>query len=721
MIRTKITILLFWFFEASLLVGIEPTIDTIYKNPQFQSKGLGQWQWIPNSDDILIYQKLKEDSIKSFYKVNLEFGDTISFLPFDFLDSKIDSLPLSSFRFNQDGSKLLLMSGKNKIWRHSYSANYFILDLERESIRAINQHGSSLRNVKFSPDGNHLAYVKEDNNLYEFDLIRFREKQLTRSGSETILNGHFGWLYEEEFGGYDAYHWSPDSRFITFFQENQLKVKQFHWLNEREPYPELTSIYYPKVGEANPHIKMGVINIKNRRLMWLNEASDGYYPRAKWDNNNIIIFRLNRKQNQLDLLRFNIKSGKKEIILSERDSCWVDIHNNLRFLNNGFLWTSERSGFNHIYKYNMAGELIEQITDGNWEVRRIIKVDLEQKIIYFTATKNSEIENHLYSVSFHGGQIRLLTNESGWHSVNISPNNEKFIDSWSHSESPRTIDLKYINGILIRKLIEPNLTPYFEGKWTYPIFLKIKTSDGETLNGKLTLPWDFHPSGFYPILIHTYGLAGSQMVKNKWGGRSYLWHQLMAKNGFIIFSIDNRQTGGRGKAFKNKGYGDLGKWLINDHIEGIKYLGGLQYADTSRVGIWGWSGGGYATALALTKGAEFFDVGVAIASVTDWRLYDTAYTERYMGLISENESGYDSASVFSYVDKFKGKLLLIHGSGDDNVHAQHSNQLLDKFIAQGKFVDSMIYPSRNHGIYGGNATVHLREMMTNYFLTNLKN
>ena len=253
------------------------------------------------------------------------------------------------------------------------------------------------------------------------------------------------------------------------------------------------------------------------------------------------------------------------------------------------------------------------------------------------------------------------------------------------------------------------------------IFIKVQTSDGILLNAIITLPWNFDETKSYPILVNTYGLSGSQTVTNRWGGMRYLWHQYMAKNGFIIFSVDNRQTGGRGKAFKNLGYGDYGKYLIHDHIEGIKYLGSLPYADTSRVGIWGWSGGGYATALALTKGADYFDVGVAVAPVTDWRLYDTAYTERYMGLLSENEEGYDSASVFSYIDRFKGNLLLIHGTGDDNVHAQHSIQLVNKFVKEGKQIDTMFYPSRNHGIYGGNASFHLRKLMTKYFFEYLGN
>ena len=256
---------------------------------------------------------------------------------------------------------------------------------------------------------------------------------------------------------------------------------------------------------------------------------------------------------------------------------------------------------------------------------------------------------------------------------------------------------------------------------TYPEFINIQTSDSITLNASITLPWNFDKTKKYPILVYVYGLVGSQAVKNQWGGNKYLWHQYMAKNGFIIFSLDNRQTGGKGKEFKNLGYGDIGKWLVNDQIEGIKAIGKYEFVDTSRVGIWGWSGGGYATSLALTKGAKYFDVGIAVASVTDWKLYDTAYTERYMNLPIDNNEGYINASVFSYIDLFEGKLLLIHGTGDDNVHYQNSIQLFNEFVKSGKNVDTIFYPSKNHSIYGENAHLHLRKMMANYFLKNLEN
>ncbi len=717
-------IILYIVFFSSIGISIDLNLENIYKNGTYNTRNIGKWIWIPNTDDILIYDNFKSDSLKSFYRVDLNNGDTTKFISSTLLTYNSNQLFISNYSFNNQGTELLLLVNQQKIWRHSFSGRYFVYNINNHKLTQISDGKSPLRNVKFSPDGKMVSYIKSDNNIYVFSLNNEREKRLTRDGSNTILNGHFGWLYEEEFSGFDAYRWSPDSRKIFFFQEDQSNVDKFYWLDEREKYPRLNSVYYPKVGEENPKIKMGLIYLKNGMIKWLKDVGNDeyYYPKAIWKKDKIIVFQLNRKQNHLNLLQFDPRTRKPQLLFEEKDSCWIDIHNNTRILNDGSLvWTSERSGFNHIYHYNSDGALIKQLTDGDWEVRKIIDLDEEAQLIYFTATKVSELENHLFSISLEGGLINRLTNEVGWHYIQISPSKKRFIDSWSNTKTPTTYLLKNINGEYIKTLSQPDMSIFDKVNWTFPEFITIQTTDGVSLNAKITLPWDFNKFKKYPILVNTYGLVGSLIVKNRWGGRGYLWNQYLAKNGFIIFSLDNRQTGGRGKAFKNLGYGDLGKFLIHDQIEGIKFLGGFSYVDTSRVGIWGWSGGGYATALALTKGADVFDVGVAIASVTDWKLYDTAYTERFMGLLSENEVGYENASVFSYIDRFKGKLLLVHGTGDDNVHAQNSIQLVNKFIKADKHLDIMFYPSRDHGIYGGNATIHLRKMMANYFLKNLQN
>ena len=503
----KIKYILFYITIVSLINGEELTLENIYKNGIFQTEGLGLWKWIPGSDDILIYKKAQEDSVKSFHRVDIKSGDTTAFISSDKLKYNNESFHVSSFSFNKTGTKLLLLINRTKIWRHSYSGDYFVYDLLTEELIQVSDEDSRLQNVKFSPDGKKLAYVKEDNNLYMIDVITQREKQLTRDGSDTILNGHFGWLYEEEFGGYDAYRWSPDSKYIFFFKEDQSNVKQFHWLDERAQYPKLNTVYYPKVGEDNPKIKMGIINVRNRRIKWLHNETkeDVYFPRAVWQNDKIIVFRLNRNQNQLDLLRFDCRNGKIEILLTERDSCWIDLHDNMRVLKDGsFIWTSERSGFNHLYHYDRNGFLINQLTHGAWEIRKIIDINEDTNNIYFIATKVSELENHLFSISLYGENLVQITQNTGWHSVAISPNKNRIIDSWSDIKTPITHFVKSIDGKNISTLSKPEMSEFDKLNWTYPDFIKVQTSDGILLNAIITLPWNFDETKSYPILVNTY-------------------------------------------------------------------------------------------------------------------------------------------------------------------------------------------------------------------------
>ena len=712
------------FFQLILLMVLparELTLDAIFKEEQFKRASLGSFKWVP---EINSYVFFSDDSItggKSLFQVNLLTGDTTRFVSSENFIIHEDTLHITGFWFSPNGDNLLILTQERKQWRHSFFGVYYNYSISQDLLTPIAK-GEHLRNIKYAPDSRKIAYVKEDNNLYIFDILQHKEKRLTRDGSETILNGYRGWLYEEEFGSFDGYRWSPDSKNILFFREDQSHVKQFTYLDEKGLYPEVKQVYYPKAGEENPMVKTGVISVRGGRTSWLNfeEYEDIYFPKAGWFEDEAVVARLNRKQNHLEWIKFNSKYRQRMLIIEDIDSAWVDVHENPLFLTDGsFLFTSERSGYRHIFYAESDGSIISQVTEGEWEVKRLVDVDEELGKIYFTANRESILEQHFYSVNPDGSGLLQLTSGPGWHSPQLSPTKAYFIDSYSSSKTPRKILLKTIQGETIRVMQETDMEPYLEYEFTYPEFFDFATADGVTLKGMITLPWNFDEEKKYPIIINGYGLAGSQMAADRWGGRNYLWHQYMAQNGHIIVSINNRQTGGRGKAFKNLGYRDLGKWLINDHIEAVNYLGKFPYADTSRVGVWGWSGGGYFTALALTKGADYFTTGVSVAPVTDWRLYDTAYTERYMGLLSENEAGYDTASVLTYVDQFKGKLLLVHGTGDDNVHAQNSLWLMDKFIESGKQVDMLFYPSRSHGIYGGNATYHLYSRMAEYFFENL--
>jgi dipeptidyl-peptidase-4 len=457
--------------------------------------------------------------------------------------------------------------------------------------------------------------------------------------------------------------------------------------------------------------------------MDIGAEKDIYIPRIQWTNNpnKLSIQRLNRLQNKLDLLIADVNSGQSKLALSGTDPCWIDYLDNIEFLNNKkqFIWMSERDGFQHIYLYNMDGSLERQLTKGKWEVGNVYGVNEKRRLVYFSANKVNITESHIYSIKLNGKSLKRLTKKKGWHRANFSPDWESFILMFSNSHTPAQYSLLSDTGANIRTLEENKIEALDEYDISYPQFLTFDTEDGVTLNAMMIKPTDFDKNKKYPVLIYGYGGPGSQMVRNSWGRSNFLWHNLLAQKGYIIFSLDNRGTGGRGKAFKNLAYRDIGKWMIYDHIEGAKYLAKLPYVDKERIGIWGWSGGGYLTLMALTKGSDYFKTGIAVASVSDFRFYDSIWTERYMGLPQDNAAGYDSTSALNYVDKYKGNLLIIHGAADDNVHTQNSMQFIEKMQSANKQFNLMLYPGKNHSLLGRNTRLHLYTLMTDFILKNL--
>ncbi len=648
--------------------------------------------------------------VSEFYPDSILYGDVLS--------------AIDDFRINSAGTLLLVCVNQQPIWRHSREGNYYLIDLASGEINPV-ADGKGLRNVKFSPDGKFLAYVYA-NNLYCCNISAGKTRRLTKDGSENIINGQFGWVYEEEFGSADGYRWSPDSKKIAFWREDQTGVPRFKLIDEMTTYPQITEVAYPKAGETNPTVKIGVVDVKKGRPKWMEiyPGYDIYIPRITWAGNSdeLAILRLNRPQNKMDILLADVKTGNSRLLLTETDPCWLDVTDDWHFLSNGsFLWTSERSGYRHIYRYDRTGELTATLTGGAWEVNEILAVDEEAGVLYFTGKYDSVLEDHLYSVSLAGGAVNRLSSAGGSHRFEVEPSGNYFIDTFSSLTTPPQVRL-IDNAGEIRAVLIGNTAPGSdEYSFTYPELVEVPTSDGQTvLNGMLCLPPDFDPARKYPVIIFGYGGPGSQRVLNQWGGHYYYFHQIMAREGFISFSIDNRGTGGRGKEFEHLAYGDLGKWLVIDQIEGVKYLRSLPYVDSENIGIWGHSGGGYMTAMCLTKGSEYFQVGIARAPVTDFHLYDTIWTERYMGLPEDNSAGYDSASVFTYADHLQGKLLLIHGTGDDNVHPQNSLQLADHFVKNGKLVDMYFYANKNHGIRGPFTSYNLHKRMKEYFIEHLK-
>jgi len=691
-------------------------------------------KWVPNENSYITKVN------NSFLKVDLINSDTSIFLTkSDFTLNKKnviiskglteeapweDDFSPKTFWFDSSGEKILFVINREKIWRRSFYASYYVMDLKTKIILSISKNNKRLRNTKFSPDGSKVSYVREDNNIYTYDLIKLKEKQLTNNGSKVILNGHLGWVYEEEFGSYDGYRWSPDSKNIAYWEENQSNVPLFKMVDEISLYPTIKEIRYPKAGEVNPTMSIFVVNVKrgNRKKMNIGDNYDTYYPWIKWTSNNELkVMRMNRLQNHWDFLNVSVLNGKSTKGLSESDpKGWVQLHLNYHFLKDDkILWISERSGWHHIYIHNSRGELINQVTNGDWEVKQIIKVDELNSKIFFTANKESVFETRFYSVNFDGSALKLLTKESGSHSVKILPKGGAFIDSYSSIILPTKHVLKNMDGEVIKVLSETNKSQFELYDWSYPKIVNFRSTDGTTmLDGIITYPPDYKKGKRYPVIVHGYGMPGTQIVSNRWGST---WNQYLAQQGYIVFSMDARGMSGRGEGFKNLSYGDMSKYLAKDTATGVQYLVEEGIADPNRIGAWGWSGGGYFTGLMLTKNAHLFDVGVSVAPVMDFRLYDSIYTERSMGLPQNNKKGYDSTSVLSYVDRFNGKLLVIHGTGDDNVHSQNTTWLVEEFIKHNKQLDIFYYPNRPHGMSGGNARKNLYRKMIDYFNLNLKN
>ena len=716
----KTVILLAFAICSNLFGGKRLTLEDVTGESPFEIASLGKIVWI-SGEDAYTFLKQSND-VRSLYRVDLMTDDTTLFLDGEQLKFNGSSVVVTNYSFSQDGHKILIQTDREKIWRRTNWGTYWIYNRETDEMVPVSKNNQRLRNVKFSPDGKMVAYVREDNNLYTFEIGRKRERQLTRTGTDVVLNGHFGWVYEEEFSIYDAYRWSPDSKTIAYWEENQSRVPVFTMINELELYPVTTEIRYPKAGQTNPTMRIGVVKATGGATRWMDigDNRDMYYPRIYWHSSEqLLVMRMRRLQNRWDLLICNPKSGKKKQGLMEMDeNGWVSVHDNYRFLEKDeIVWISERSGYQHLYRHTLKGEELAQLSDGQWEATRIVHLDEERGVVYFMANKASVAESHLYSVSFDGTGLKQLTTEKGNHSVQFSSSGEYFVDSYSSVSQPSKIVLKKRDGTTVRIIKETEKKQFDDYDWSIPRFVTFKTHDGAaTLDGIVTLPVGYKKGKKYPMMVYGYGMPGTQIVRDRWGG---LWNQFLAQEGFIVFSMDARGMSGRGEVFKNLSYGDMSRYLAKDHVAGIDYMVREWGADPDRVGAWGWSGGGYFTGLMLTKNGSHFKAGVSVAPVMDFRLYDTIYTERSMGLPQDNEAGYDSTSVFSYVDNLQGHLLVIHATGDDNVHSQNTTQLVEKFVNAKQPLEVFYYPNRDHGIRGGNSRIHLYTKMFNHLREHL--
>ncbi len=715
----------FLFFVTTTIIYPQQklTLEDIFHSNKFIEKQLENVQWMPDGNSFTFTKVNPETGLSDIYKYNVKSKRDSLIINGNSLLYDGQAVALSSYSFSNDGRFLLFSGPERKIWRYSTYAAYYVLDLKSKKILSLENNSTYLRNVKISPDSKYVGYVYRSN-IYAVDLNTGNARQITTDGDRNILNGVFDWVYEEEFSLIDAWRWSPDSRKIAFWRLDQTRVKEFYLDDEMGLYNEITPLKYPKVGEQNSIIKIGVYNLEKNKTSWMDIGSEKniYIPRIYWTNtsNKLAIMRLNRHQNQLELLLSNTESGKSDIIISDSNNTWVNVEHDILFLQgkDEIIWTSESSGFNHAYLYDYNGKLIKQITNGEWEITSVEAVDEENRLLYFYGKKDSPVEQNIYRINLDGENLERISPDNGWHTAIFSPRFKYFTDNFSSATSLTTISLRNSDGSIITKFV--NNDDILNGNnLSFPLFSSFVTTDGVELNYYMIKPNDFSPNKKYPVIVYGYGGPESQTVVNEWYRSRGLWHQFMAQNGYIIFCVDNRGTGGRGKQFKDYAYGDMSKWAVHDQIEGVKFLRSLSYVDSSRIGFWGWSGGGYLTLMMLTRGSDYFSTGVSVAPVSDLHLYDDIWTERYMGLPGENEAGYKAANALTYANQVKGHLLIIHGTGDDNVHFQNTLQMINELQKNLKLFDLMIYPDKRHSISGRSTQLHLFTLISNYFFDHL--
>ena len=628
-----------------------------------------------------------------------------------------------SYAFNNDETKLLLGVDEEQIYRHSSLGVFYVFDLASKSLQLIDKE--KIQEPTFSPDSKKVAYAK-NNNIFIKNLETDEVVQVTSDGKKNhIINGICDWVYEEEFSFVRAFEWSKDSKNLAFLRFDETEVPTFSMdIVGSELYPTQQVFKYPKAGEKNSVVTLHLYNVSEGKTTKIDLGNYEYIPRIKWANNPGIlsVMTLNRHQNDLKLFAVNAVNFTSKVILNETDKAFVDIHDHLTFLNdNSFIWTSEKSGFNHIYHYSKDGKLINQVTKGNWEVTNFFGINEKNNTVYYQSVEDGSTNRTVYSVKLNGTAKKRLSNTSGTNEAAFSKNLNYFINTFSDANTPPIYSLYDGEGNLLKEIL--NNKKLTEKLANYNIskkeFFVLNTKNG-AFNAWMLKPNNFDANKKYPMFMTQYSGPGSQSVSNTWNAANDYWYQHLAALGYIVVCVDGRGTGFKGAEFKKVTYKELGKYEVEDQIESAVELGKRPYIDENEMGIWGWSYGGFMSANCLFKGNDVFKMAIAVAPVTSWRFYDSIYTERYMQTPQENASGYDENSPLNFANFLKGNFLLVHGSGDDNVHVQNTMRLTNALIEANKPFDLAIYPDRNHGIYTGkNTRLHLYEKMTRFIEENL--
>ena len=712
------------------------TIERLFTSRDFTTERVGQINWLDSGND---YTTLEWNNGKQqIIKYDVVSGDTTVLVESSKLISPLDSsnIIIVGYSFSSDMKLLQIFTNTKRVWRRNTRGDYWILNLENWELHQLggDAEPSTLMFATLSPDNNSVAYVRE-NNLYVESLLDHSIIQLTSDGSETTINGTFDWVYEEELKLRNGFRWSPDGKQIAYWQLDASGVGVFNMINNTDSiYSQIIPIQYPKAGTKNSACKVGIVNIENKITEWIKIPGDqrnNYIARMEWadSSSELIIQQLNRLQNKNSIYIADSKSGEAKNIYTEiSENAWVEVVDDVKWFDNGkyFTWISDQSGWNHIYLISRDGKEIRDITTGNFDVIEIAGIDETNQFIYYTASPENATQKYLFRKSIFGHEAsELITpfDNNGFNTYSISPNFNWAIHRLSTINDPgiseivrlpdhKTIRILTTNEELRSKLNELDISD--------AEFFKVVVDDSISLDGYKILPPNFVEGEQYPVLFHVYGEPAGQTVTDRWG-RSYLWHQMLAQNGYIIVSIDNRGTPApKGRYFRKCVYAKKGIISSYDQAEAAKHIMSWDYVDENRVGIWGWSGGGSMTLNMLFRSPEIYKLGVAVAPVTDLKLYDTIYEERYMGLPSTNAEAYKLGSPITFAHQLEGKLLLVHGTADDNVHFQNSELLVNELIKHNKKFTFLPYPNRSHGIYEGRGTTrHLYENVTDFILENL--
>lgn len=716
-------ILLFLFSLASVAAQEKITLEQIWGGA-FRTQQMQELQAMHNANE---YTVLNYDRNTAAFSIDLYDFATLTQSSTLFSTQNNPHInAIDSYWFDQSETKILIASSSEPIYRRSFAANFFVYDMSTQKLQKISD--KKIQEPQFSPDGKSIAYVFE-NNIYLFDLASASEIKITTDGQKNhIINGITDWVYEEEFAFVRAFDFSKNGSFLAYIKFDETEVPEFSMdIYNDGLYPSQQVFKYPKAGEKNAKVSLHVYNITTQTTQQidLGDYDDFYIPRIKWTSQDNLLSAqvLNRHQNNLDLHLVDAQNGSTKIILNEKDNYYIDITDNLTFLeDNSFIWTSEKDGYNHIYHYDKSGKIKNQVTKGSWEVTQYYGYDAKTKTIFYQSVENGSTGRDLYSIKLNGKNKIRLSNQNGTNNATFSPDYSLFINSFSSATEPPKYTLNEAkSGKEIKTILDNSALKSRLERFDLPQkeFFVLKTEKGHELNAWIIKPKNFDSAKKYPVLMHQYSGPGSQQVDNAWNSTDDYFHFLLTQEGYIVVTVDGRGTGYKGAEFKKCTYKELGKYEVEDQIDAAKVIGEYSFVDKSRIGIWGWSYGGFMSTNCLLKGSDVFSFAIAVAPVTTWRLYDTIYTERYMQTPQENPTGYDQNSPLFFADQLKGNYLIIHGSADDNVHVQNTMLMVDALIQHNKQFEWAIYPDKNHGIYGGATRLQLYTKIKNFITEKL--